>query len=174
MIILGISAQTIASPEQIKELRAPLLSDGRIYEQKLKNTVVVFLSARCPCSRSHEVWLSKLAKDFKSFKFLGIHSNADESLTLAQEHFRKAKLSFDILEDKGAQLADQFKAFKTPHAYVYNEDGNLVYQGGVSDSHEVERSKRKFLLEVLEDLKNKKAVRISKGRTLGCVISRKN
>src|SRR5690242_3859591 len=43
-------------------------------------TVVVFLSAKCPCSADHEPILDSLAQEFKGagFQFVGIHSNADE------------------------------------------------------------------------------------------------
>src|SRR5438445_9773392 len=63
-----------------------------------KGTVLVFLSAKCPCSASHEELLNKLASDFKDFTFVAIHSNADENAADTKAHFEKAHLNFPVVQ----------------------------------------------------------------------------
>jgi len=137
-----------------------------------KGAVVVFLSAVCPCSNSHIKELTTLPKDFPEFAFLGVHSNTDEAKDPTQAYFKTAKLPFPVVQDSGAKIADEFKAYKTPHAFVVKPDGEVLYQGGVSSSRNFENADRKFLREALDDLQNGRAVKTPEGRTLGCVIAR--
>lgn len=159
--IKSISGQNLLTSEKIE-----LQTEGQ------KGLVVVFVSAICPCSDSHVQELNRLAKDFSDFKFVAIHSNVNEPLEMSQAYFKKAGFSFPVIEDQKAQLADQFQAFKTPHSFVVLPDGSFAYQGGVSNSHDFAKSKRKYLREALADIQAGRAVQTPEGRTLGCVISR--
>ena len=135
--------------------------------------VVVFLSARCPCSRSHEPGLAGLAREFgaRGVKFVGVHSNADETPEEARIHFAQAALGFEVLQDAGAKSADALGALKTPHAYVF-QDGQLVYQGGVDDSATASRAQRHFLRDTLQALIEGRSPPSARARSLGCVIKR--
>jgi len=138
-----------------------------------KGLVIAFLSAVCPCSDSHLIELKRLTKEFPEFEFVGIHSNTDEDKNLASSYFKAAALPFPVLRDRGTELADKFKALKTPHVFIVLNDGTLAYQGGVSSSHHFnEKTERKYLREALEDLSTGRRVRTTESRPLGCVISR--
>jgi peroxiredoxin len=140
-----------------------------------KGTVLVFLSAKCPCSASHEQDLRALSTEFskKGFQFIGVHSNTDESFEVTRSHFKGAKLPFPILEDSTQSLAEAFRAYKTPHAFVLDPRGELVYQGGVDDSHMAPEAKRHFLKDALIALTEGKKPNPAEARALGCVIKRK-
>ncbi|MEN0057819.1 MAG: redoxin family protein [Bdellovibrio sp.] len=137
-----------------------------------KATVVVFLSAKCPCSASHEDLLNKMSQTFKEFTFVGMHANADETSDIVKKHFSEKNLSFPILHDKKGQLAQLLGALKTPHAFVFDKQGQLLYHGGVTDSHVGPSAKKHFLQEVLEDLRAERPLRHKEGRALGCYIQR--
>ena len=137
-----------------------------------KGIVVVFLSAKCPCSDSHIAEMKSLHKDYPEFSFVAVNSNTDESNDLAQEYFKRAGLEFPVIKDKNLELADRYKAFKTPHAFVMNNEGRVLYQGGVSSSRQFATADRKYLREALINIHNDKPVTMEEGRTLGCVISR--
>jgi hypothetical protein len=140
---------------------------------KTRSTVVVFLSATCPCSDSHIVEIKALHQDFPEFDFVGIHSNSNEKKLPTQTYFQNLKLPFSVIRDREAQIADLFKASKTPHAFVISATGQILYRGGVSSSSRFhDKVERKFLREALEDLKAARPVRVAEGRTLGCAISR--
>lgn len=161
------------------ELSKPTIQGEKIEAIKLsaapKATVVAFLSARCPCSASHEVALKTLAEQYagKGFQFVGIHSNADEDTTLTRAHFAEAKLPFAILEDSSdASLADAFGAIKTPHVFVVSPQGDILYQGGVDNSKSLDRASKHYLKEVLAALDAGKEAPVKLARTLGCAITR--
>ncbi|MBO9667734.1 MAG: redoxin family protein [Bdellovibrio sp.] len=139
-----------------------------------KGTVLVFLSAKCPCSASHEGILKELATQYKDFNFIAIHSNADENAEMTKAHFSSVALNFPVLQDSKSHLANELGALKTPHAFVLDKNGEVLYQGGVTDSHTGPSAKNQFLKEVLEDLQAGKAPRMKEGRALGCFIQRED
>jgi thioredoxin-related protein len=137
-----------------------------------KALVVVFLSAKCPCSASHIEELKSLSHDYPEFNFVGVHSNVDEGVDFSKVYFAKEVLPFTVIQDVNAVIADQFQAFKTPHAFVVDADGKILYQGGVSSSKNFAQAENKFLRDALQHLHLGQAVAKPEGRTLGCSIAR--
>jgi thioredoxin-related protein len=137
-----------------------------------KNLVVVFMSAKCPCSDSHLAVLKKLSENYKDYKFVAVHANSDEGADLTKTYFAAAKLPFPVVQDVKGALANDFKALKTPHAFVFNARGEIAYQGGVTNSAKAESADKNFLAAALEDLHQGHEVKVKNGRTLGCIILR--
>lgn len=141
-------------------------------KKNAKGTVVLFISAKCPCSRSHEPGMSALAKDFPEFAFVGVHSNGDEPEDLSGFYFKEAKLGFPVIRDFNAKIADDFKALKTPHAFVIGPKGECLYNGGVDDSKDAAKATQNYLRLALTDIKAGREPKEKMTRTLGCVIKR--
>lgn len=137
-----------------------------------KGIVIVFLSAKCPCSDSHLTELKSLHKDYPDFSFVGVNANNDETLDIAYEYFKRVGIEFPIIKDKNAEIADRYKAFKTPHAFIVNNDGKIVYQGGVSSSRQFATADHKYLRDAVMNIHQGKPVAVPESRTLGCIISR--
>ena len=137
-----------------------------------KGLVIVFMSTKCPCSNSHVDLIKKLSEKHKDFRFLVIHSNPEETKSEAQTYFKVFSPPIEVLQDEKTKIADLLKAYKTPHSFVLNAKGEIVYRGGVTDSAQAASAERQYLAEVLQDLSEGKPARLSQGRTLGCVISR--
>ena len=137
-------------------------------------TVIAFVSAVCPCSGSHETELESLRAKYESqgFRFVGIHANQDEPAAASAAHFRASPMKFPILADSGAKIADAFGALKTPHTFVLNPKGEILYQGGVDDSHLASESKKHYLADALAAIAVGRRPEVAQARTLGCVISR--
>jgi peroxiredoxin len=159
--IKNISGEDLLTAQKVN-----VSADGK------KGLVVVFLSAKCPCSNSHVTELKDLASKFPEFTYVAVHSNVDEGKDLSKPYFEKAAFPFPVIEDKKSELADLLQAFKTPHSFILLPNGNIAYQGGVSNSKDCAKSDRKYLREALQDLDAGKTVRTPEGRTLGCAISR--
>lgn len=135
-------------------------------------TVVVFLSAVCPCSDSHVPEIKKLSTSFPNFNFIVINSNQDEDIETSQKYFIEKDLAIPVIKDQDAKLAKMLDAYKTPHAFILNKSGNVIYQGGVTDSSKLQDAKKFYLQKSLQELSDNKAVSEPITRTLGCVISR--
>jgi hypothetical protein len=134
--------------------------------------VVIFMSSHCPCSNSHASLVSDLAREFKKFNFVVVHSNSDESIDEARTYFAKVNMGIPVIQDRDDVLANQFKALKTPHAFVLNSAGKLVFRGGVTSSNYGPTADRAYLREALQDLTSGHSVRFAEARTLGCLIQR--
>ncbi len=176
-LILSVwfSVSAYATP-QLAELNGNDLfkpsSNVTVSAESKKAMVVVFLSAKCPCSDSHIQELKGLRRDFPEFSFVAVHSNIDEGSDLSVPYFKKANLPFPILQDQKSELANRYQAAKTPHAFVVRPNGEIAYQGGVSSSKHFDKADRKYLREAIDDIQNSRPVKTPKGRALGCVISR--
>lgn len=165
--LLACSSQPIVG----KDLR----SGTDFFSQSLpkhKGLVVIFLSANCPCSRSHEGSIEKLAQEFKEFSFLGVHSNKDEEPGLASVHFKEAGFSFPVIQDQNNKIANEFGALKTPHAFIIGPKGECWFNGGVDDSRDASRAKKFYLRQALAELKVGQEPKEKTSRTLGCAIRR--
>jgi peroxiredoxin len=174
ILALTVLCSPLAFAEPTPHLHGVEVSSGQNIDvtPKAEGTVIVFFSSSCPCSNSHVEEVKSLAAEYPQFAFVGVHSNADETAAEAKTYFDKNHMNFPVIQDDHAKIADQFKALKTPHAFVLSADGKVLYQGGVSSSKDIKKADRKYLREALTDLKNHVAVKTPEGRTLGCTISR--
>ncbi len=167
-LLWALSAQ--ASLPSIKGL--DLRSGQSVEWQAGARSVVVFLSPSCPCSRSHEATLAKLAKQYPAFRFLGVVSNRRLNGEIAKPHFVKAQLPFPVVLEEGVTTADAFGALNTPHAFVLDEAGNVLFKGGVDDSRNAGRATQHFLADALQALTEGRPIEVTQARPLGCAIRR--
>lgn len=136
--------------------------------------VIVFLSARCPCSASHESVLKDLSERYSSsIRFVGVHANADEPEAESKKHFAAAALPFEILEDNQGRWIEKYPAVKTPHAYLVEKDsGRILYQGGVTGSHHGPSADEHPLEDAIQAVIQGRDVPRARARILGCAIAR--
>lgn len=141
-------------------------------DKEHKATVLIFLSSKCPCSMSHLEEVKNLAKENPEIRFIGVNSNSDETVEDSKKYFAAQGIPFPVLKDEKAVLADEFKAVKTPHAYILDSTGKKLYQGGVSNSAMFPKADRPYLREALSDLKAGREIKTPLARALGCAILR--
>jgi len=143
-------------------------------DQAKLGTVVVFLSAKCPCSASHEASLKSLFSEFsgKGIEFIGVHSNRDENTDSTLTHFAHSALPFPVIQDHENQIANKLNALKTPHVFILKKDGEIFYQGGVDNSQISSEARKLYLKDALTALSEGKEPPIKETRTLGCMIQR--
>lgn len=175
MLSLAVAQGTVLPPHPIQGLDLASERPTVFHLNTVRRAAVIaFLSARCPCSASHENTLKELANEYskQGFSFIGIHSNADEPMTVAQSHFTQAALPFPVVRDDAAKIADRFGAVKTPHVFVVAPNGEILYQGGVDDSNDAKSAKKPYLREALAALARGEIPPVALTRALGCVIKR--
>ena len=69
-------------------------------------------------------------------------------------------------------VSPYFKALKTPHAFVVDKAGDVVYQGGVTNSISPDKDSKFYLKEVLSSLSSTNKSPYEYKRALGCYIKR--
>lgn len=162
---------TIQATELFKATPVEIKTNG----SDKKGLVFIFMSAKCPCSNSHLATVKTIFKKHGSaFNFYIVHSNLDETLKETLAYFKKADFAVPVLQDKETELADLLKAYKTPHSFVISPKGEVLYQGGVTNSAHADSADRNYLEEALNEIEHGQSVSQPDGRTLGCVIMRRN
>ncbi|WP_127716082.1 redoxin domain-containing protein [Halobacteriovorax sp. HLS] len=173
LILLFLGQQAMASLARIHALDH---SGERIDIDTAKNktTVLIFISAQCPCSDSHIEEIKRLKKKYSNVKFYGVHSNYTESKSVAIEYFKSKKINFPIIHDSESSLAKKLGALKTPHAYILQAQGNIVYRGGVTNRSNALNATKFYLDSALLDIKENRMPRTPMRKTLGCYIALKD
>lgn len=105
-------------------------------------------------------------------KFIGFHSNKNLNFEVSSAYYKQFKIDYPIIFDQSLIYADRFKALKTPHVFVLNRDGEVLFQGGATNSRNPRRAKKFYLKQALDDLSQSKEVQQKVAKTLGCYIQR--
>jgi hypothetical protein len=86
---------------------------------------------------------------------------------------RRARPTAVLLDPKGG-LGRQYGASTTPHMYVINRTGVLVYMGGIDDqpsaSHASVKTARNYVREALDALAAGRPVAVASARPYGCTV----
>jgi peroxiredoxin len=176
LILVGlITAFFAALPARAFSLSGESLINGKsvsISTEGKKGIVAVFLSAQCPCSHSHVPILKAMAAAHPDFAFVAVHANSDEKAEASKKYFTAQNIPFPVIQDTSQKLANEYKAMKTPHAYVLGKDGAVLYKGGMTNSANGPSATKAYLENALRDIEAGKAVSEPATRTLGCAISR--
>lgn len=130
-----------------------------------KTVVLVFHSTTCPWYKmrdngGYDRVLAPMASEYadKDVVFLGINANKTESTEEIAKYVADHESPYKVLKDEGNVVADAYGAQVTPHIYVINKDGELVYRGAiekrVSNPGACGTSDTQYLKPVLEALLN--------------------
>jgi hypothetical protein len=113
-----------------------------------------------------------LQKEYKDIQFVGFHSNKYAGINKSSRYFEKFKIDFPIIHDQKLTYANKYKAVKTPHIFILNDDGELLFQGGATNSRDPKRANRFYLKDALSSISKGEDVMIKNAKTLGCYIQR--
>ncbi|MBK7581651.1 MAG: redoxin domain-containing protein [Myxococcales bacterium] len=134
-------------------------------------TVFVFVAAKCPCLDAHFGRLKQLLREYsaRGVQFVGVDSEVGTTPEVAASEARA--LTFPVLLDRGAKLADAFGAEYATYAVIVDRQGRVVYRGGIdSDKRKLHDDATPYVREALDDLLSGKTPRRATGRALGCTL----
>ncbi len=139
-----------------------------------KGTVIIFLSAQCPVVRDYNERISQIAADYQSkgIKFIGINSNATESLEFVKSHAEE-NYKFPVLIDKDAILADKLGASATPEIYYFDAKNILLYHGAIDNHRKGDNITENYLRSAFDASLSGKKIEKSSTKAFGCTIKRK-
>lgn len=136
-------------------------------------TVFVFVSSSCPCLDSHKDRLVELEAAYgaRGVQFLGVDPEVGTTKEIAAQTGRELGLTFPILVDPGAKLADALRAQYATYSVVVDRAGNVVYRGGIdTDKRKLHADATPYLRDVLDDLLAGVTPRHKEGKALGCML----
>jgi peroxiredoxin len=116
--------------------------DGRPYKlSDLEGRIVVleWFNMECPFSLYHyntKPTMVELANKYKDKEVVWLavnstnHTKVEANVAFAKEH----KLPYPIIDDRSGQIGRAFGARTTPHMFVIDKDGVIVYQGAIDNA----------------------------------------
>ena len=136
--------------------------------------VIIFLSAQCPVVRGYVDRINQLAADYKArgINFIGINSNATESLDWVKSNAVEFKYDFPVLIDKGAGLADKLAANVTPEVYFVDAKNVLLYHGAIDNDRGGRNVTETYLKTAFDASLAGKKIERAKANAFGCSIKR--
>lgn len=139
-----------------------------------KATVIMFISTECPVSNDYNERIVVLHNDYKEqgVQFIGINSNKNESVEEMAEHNKVNKFDFLVLKDLRNEIADKFRARRTPEVYLLDEERILRYRGAIDNSHQ--NPETHYLRQVLDLVVDGKEIPkdLKTTKAFGCTIKR--
>jgi peroxiredoxin len=113
------------------------------------------------------VWLSVISSEKGADGYV---SGAEADKLTAS---RKASPSHVLLDEKGV-IGRKYEARTTPHMFVINAEGSLVYMGGIDDRATTDKADigraTNYVREALDALRKGEAVKTPVSRPYGCSI----
>jgi peroxiredoxin len=129
-----------------------------------------FWSAECPWARRVDQAIAAL--QIPDLVWLSIASNANEPPDLLRREAQARGLP-TVLIDPDHQVADLYGAQTTPHCYLIDYEGVLVYQGGYDDvSFRSQTPTRLYLQEAIREVQVRVPVSLPETPPFGCTIVR--
>jgi hypothetical protein len=130
--------------------------DGKEYKMKDLRGKVVFIhfwSMVCPYEPGAQPKFKALTERYKGKDVvqLGIASNqgelgpeptkdsTDAGYAKIREHVKQTKPAYPIIIDRGNKISDLFGGRTTPHCFVIDKKGVLVYAGGLDDDPKADK-----------------------------------
>lgn len=178
------SADSPEKPDSASVLnrQLPSAGSGPMSLQELRGksaTVLVFLSTECPISNGYLTTVNRLASDYqpKGVNVVGINSNEGCSLRDMANHRKEFGISFPVLKDAGAIIADDLKATHCPEVMVMDDKGAIRYRGRIDDRYAKRGGaagdvQRHDLRIALQEVLDGKPVTVETTKVTGCPIAR--
>ena len=157
--------------------------DGRIYNLTAfrgKVVVLEWFNPKCPFVKSayKESSLIGVANKNSDVVWLAINSSAPKKqghgLKVNQEAKKNWSIPYPILFDESGKVGKAYGAKTTPHMFVIDQSGMLVYQGALDNNPFVQKKDRiPYVERALEALKNGEKIAIPETKAYGCSVKYK-
>tara|TARA_B100000427_G_scaffold245488_1_gene208505 strand:+ start:119 stop:715 length:597 start_codon:yes stop_codon:yes gene_type:complete len=140
--------------------------------------LVNFTCNTCPWVVKWQDRYNDLAKASKLNKigFIAINPNAGkrgrgEDMDDMKRFAKKYGHDFLYTLDEGAKLATAFGARYTPHIYLFDGNGKLVYRGAIDDNAPNRKKvKEHYLMDAITAIGNGKSIDLAETKAFGCSI----
>jgi len=153
--------------------------DGREVDlAKLRGKVVVleWTNPDCPFVQRHyrAKTMSTLADRFKNRDVVWLAVNSTNYMDAAKDRAWRAEqgFSYPVLDDRVGSVGGAYGAKTTPHMFVIDKTGTVVYQGAIDDdaAGANEGSARNYVAEALDDVTGGRPVRVAETKPYGCSV----
>lgn len=183
---LNAFALTTGEPAPDFTLRGlnPKMKDVKLSSFKGKTVVLEWLNYGCPFVRKHYdsgnmqslqtkytgqnvIWLSVISSAE------GKQGYVDEKGALKDKMDHKSGAT-DVLLDPTGKVGQLYGAKTTPHMYIIDKAGTLVYQGAIDDQPDTDKasipSAKNYVVAALDELASGKKITAHTTKSYGCSV----
>ena len=139
--------------------------------------VLEWLNFECPFVMYHyrqPNTMVKLANKYKddNVVWLAVNSTSHTTPEANNDFAEKHKLRYLILDDRSGKVGHAYGAKTTPHMYVINARGNIVYAGAIDNSPMGKKKEGviNYVDQALAELTSGKAVSTADTKPYGCSV----
>jgi peroxiredoxin len=107
--------------------------------------------------------------------WLGIDSTSTHTKADYDKMIAAWKISYPVLNDAAGKVGHLYNAKTTPHMYIIDKDGTLVYAGGIDDDPQGTKAKKlNYVDKALGELLAGKTIEIKESAPYGCAVKYAN
>lgn len=150
-----------------------------------KGYIVVFTSNNCPFAKLYPKRLIALENKYSKLNIELIAIRSTDTTIMLNDCFEQMQklaleeeFNFPYLADNTQEVAQNFGAQKTPHAFVIWKENNewiIKYSGAIDDNGaEPTKVKHAYIEEAVDALLSNKEVEIKSTKSVGCAIHFQN
>lgn len=147
-----------------------------------KGFIIVFTCNHCPFAKLYPTRLNDLNNKFKPLGVPLIAISSTDTMMYEEDTYpnmvikaNEEHFNFPYLFDEIQVVAKNFKAQKTPHAYVIWKENNqwvVKYNGAIDDNGmEPEKVTESYVTNAVNALLTNLSVKISETKSIGCQIA---
>lgn len=182
-IIRDRSARQMLAADSEKKAPEFTLStfDGKpvkLSDYRGKTVVLEWMNFECPYSMYHyatKPTMVELTKKYKNQNVVWLTINSTNHTTpQANQNFAmQYQIQSPILDDRSGKVGKAYNAITTPHMYIVNARGNIVYEGAI-DNAPMGNAKGgeyvNYVDKALSEIIGGKAVSTPKTKSYGCTV----
>lgn len=183
VILSSCESKEPAEPEAGKKAPEFTLKSFDGKEMSLSNckgkiVVLEWFNDECPYVKYHygQATMVQLANKYKGKNVVWLainstsHTTAEQNKKFAEEH----KLAHPILDDRPGAVGRAYGAKATPHMYVIDTEGNIIYEGAIDNSPMGKTPEAEEMInyvdKALAELTSGKVVSTPKTKPYGCSV----
>lgn len=143
--------------------------------RETKAVVIVFLSTQCPISNGYLPQLNDWAISYwrRGVRMYGVISDPAVTRTEASAHRDEYHIQFPVLFDGSGELRLALQPTHTPHAFVLNRNGRVLYRGAIDDRYvalgrKKEEAERLFVKDAIDAAIEGRSPLIGRTTPVGC------
>jgi peroxiredoxin len=171
---------TVGQPAPEFALKDTAGKDVKLGDFKGNVLVIEWSNHECPFCQRHakENTAQTVLDKFKGkpVKWIGIDSTktAGEKTAEIAAWAKENKITYPILIDAEGTIGKKFGAKTTPHVFVIDQKGTLVYAGAIDDDKMgTKEGARNYVIEAIEAVLNNTAVPTATTEPYGCSVKYK-
>lgn len=180
-VLIGLaSAPALAEVEvgqKAPELELEDQAGNRVTLDDHEGSVVVleWVNPDCPFVQRHHAagTMKKLAETYapKGVVWLGVNSTHYMDAEASADFREKHELPYPILVDASGKVGRSYGAVTTPHMFIIDEEGTVVYEGAIDDDPRGQKSSAEnYVANALDEVVNDRPVSVAATTPYGCSV----